>query len=97
MGLLEKVLSSITDELEQINERLSNLEEKSRYNGDIEMLTVAEAAEKMSISKSQLYKMIQRGEIPVVEVGSRKLIPRRKLREWIDENTTRLPDQALAG
>ena len=51
-------------------------------------LTVNEAAARLRISKATAYRLIDAGEIPVVRIGKKQLIPA----VWID----RLFDQAIA-
>lgn len=46
-------------------------------------LTIPEAAKAMGISKSWLWMLIWRGEIPVVKIGRRRLIRRETLEDWL--------------
>lgn len=46
--------------------------------------TVAEVAEQLKLSKSKVYDLVSRRQIPTVKIGSRVLIPRKQLIEWID-------------
>ena len=39
-------------------------------------VTVTEAAKLLGISRSSVYEAVQRGEIPVLTIGHRKLVPR---------------------
>ena len=41
--------------------------------------TVAQAAEKLGISRNSAYAGVARGEIPVIRVGKRLLVPRAAL------------------
>ncbi|WP_408955793.1 helix-turn-helix domain-containing protein [Natroniella sp. ANB-PHB2] len=91
MGLLESMTEGIVSQLERISERLDRLEEKPEYNTDIKMLTVEEVAEATSLSVPNLYGLIREGKIPCVEVGRRKLIPRRQLIKWIGDNMKNSP------
>lgn len=46
-------------------------------------LTVAEVAKALTLSRAQVYLMAARGEIPVVRVGKRVLVPVGALRQWL--------------
>jgi excisionase family DNA binding protein len=50
-------------------------------------LSVAEAAKALSLSDRTITSMIARGEIPVVRIGKRRLIPVDGLREWVASKT----------
>jgi excisionase family DNA binding protein len=52
-----------------------------------ELLRVAEASRLMSLSRTKVYEMAEKGEIPVTRIGSAVRIPRRKLLLWIEERT----------
>lgn len=47
--------------------------------------TVAQAAEKLQISKSKMYELAQREGFPSVKIDGRVMIPRKKLEEWLSE------------
>ena len=46
-------------------------------------LSVAEAAKALSLSDRTITSMITKGEIPVIRIGKRRLIPVDGLREWV--------------
>lgn len=50
-------------------------------------VSVTEAAALLGVSRPTVYKLIHRGDFPVVRVGSRTLIHRRKLEEWAAAQT----------
>lgn len=54
--------------------------EKLTYN-------ITEAAEVLGISKSYMYMLVKDRKFPVIELGTRKLIPKEALEQWIQENT----------
>ena len=60
-----------------------------------ELLRVVEAAKMLSVSRTKMYEMAEKEEIPVVRIGTAVRIPRRKLLEWIEQRTT-LPRQEAA-
>lgn len=49
--------------------------------------SVVEAAELLGISKSYAYQMVKEQKIPVLTIGSRKLIPKQQLEQWLQDNT----------
>ena len=50
-------------------------------------LSVAEAAEAMSLSPRTIEAMVKAGELPTVRVGRRVLLPVAALSTWLDEQT----------
>ena len=51
------------------------------------LLTVADAVEATSLSRSTIYEMIKSGELPTVKVGKRRLVPTASLQAWADSLT----------
>lgn len=51
-------------------------------------LSVTEAAKSLGLSDRTITSLIAKGEIPVVRIGKRRLIPVDGLREWIASKTT---------
>lgn len=49
--------------------------------------TIEEVAELLSISKSYAYELVRNGTIPVLQLGKKRVIPKGKLHEWINEKT----------
>ncbi|MBM7623746.1 helix-turn-helix domain-containing protein [Sporohalobacter salinus] len=93
MGLLESLADRIVGQLETMNERLERLEQRNEYNTDIKMFRVKEIAEKTTLSKTMLYNLIREKKFPCVIVGSRKLVPRKGLIKWINENNVMNQDE----
>ena len=50
-------------------------------------LSVTEAAQVLGVSRPTVYKLIHRGDFPVLRIGSRTLIHREKLAEWAARQT----------
>lgn len=48
-------------------------------------LGVEEVARLLSLGRSKIFKMIERGEMPSVRVGRRVLVPADDLRKWVQE------------
>jgi len=56
-------------------------------NKRIELLNIDEAAELLAVSKPTLWRMIRRGEIPVVKISQRTIrIKITDLQNYIDEH-----------
>jgi len=53
-----------------------------------EVMTLPEAAEYLRISKSTLYALAQRGEVPCKKVGRRWRFSRNALDRWLQEDGT---------
>jgi excisionase family DNA binding protein len=51
-------------------------------------LTIEEAAELLSISRSLAYRWAKDGTLPTIRVGNAVRVPRRALEAWIEERTT---------
>lgn len=49
--------------------------------------SIAEAASVLGISKSYAYQMVKEQKLPVLSIGSRKVVPIRQLERWLEENT----------
>lgn len=47
--------------------------------------SVSEVATMLGISKSYAYELVKKKELPVLELGNRKVIPKNSLEEWIQE------------
>ena len=51
--------------------------------------SIPEAASVIGVSKSYMYTLIQKNKIPYVKVGSRKIVPKVSLEQWLQENTSK--------
>lgn len=49
------------------------------------LLSITEAADALSIGRTKLYDLIARGDIRVVKVDARTLVPVDALREYADQ------------
>lgn len=52
------------------------------------VLTIAEAADVLGISRAFAYELAARGEIPILRLGRRRLVPRRALLAMVGEEAT---------
>jgi excisionase family DNA binding protein len=64
-----------------------NMNEKDVIQNEPELLRVTEAAQLLALSRTKVYEMAEREEIPVLRIGTAVRIPRRKLLEWIEAQT----------
>ena len=55
----------------------------SRKTGSSDTLTIKEAARRLGIGRNQCYQAAHRGEIPVVRIGKRLLVPRVALERML--------------
>jgi excisionase family DNA binding protein len=49
------------------------------------VMTVSEAAALLRVSKPSLYRALRAGEIPVIKIGRRRLVPKAALSKLIEE------------
>lgn len=47
--------------------------------------SVQEVAEALGISKSYAYELVREGIIPSLQLGKKRIIPKEKLKIWINE------------
>jgi putative molybdopterin biosynthesis protein len=52
------------------------------------LLSVAETAQLLRVSRATAYRLIDRGDLPAHRVGGSLRIDRDELREWLNEHTT---------
>ena len=48
------------------------------------VLTISEAAETLGISRSFAYELVRRGELPAVQLGRRRFVPKKALIDKLD-------------
>ena len=69
----------------------------ARPGRDCLVLTIAEAAELLGISRAFAYELAAQGGLPTIRLGRRRLVPRRALLAMVGEDpdaATRVPEQA---
>ena len=64
------------------------MDEQKTIQNEAELLRVSEAAIILAVSRTKVYEMAERGEIPIVRIGTPVRVPRRRLVEWIEAQTT---------
>jgi len=52
------------------------------------LLSVADAAKALGVSRGSLYELVTRGEIQSLQIGRRRLVPRQALLDFIEGNAT---------
>ena len=53
--------------------------------GDRVLLRIPEAAERLALGRSTLYRLIASGELPTVKIGAALRIPAASLNTWAEE------------
>ena len=48
-------------------------------------VSVPEAAKRIGVSRNLAFQMAQRGELPSVRVGRRRIVPLAALNRWLEE------------
>jgi len=57
-----------------------------RGNG-AQLLKALEVAKILGLGRTKVYEMIERGQLPVVRIGTAVRVPRKGLFDWIDGMT----------
>jgi len=74
---------------------MNNIEAGQRRadTGSMERLTfsVEEAAELIGVGRSAAYEAVRRGEIPVIRIGRRVLVPRSRLFQMLNGSAPETP------
>ena len=52
------------------------------------MLNVVQVAAVLGISRAGAYELVHSEGFPALKIGGRIVVPKDRLREWIDANTT---------
>jgi|LSQX01.2.fsa_nt_gb excisionase family DNA binding protein len=47
-------------------------------------LTVKDVAHELQVSEWQVYELIRQGQLPHVQIGRRKIVPRKALEQWLE-------------
>ena len=58
------------------------------YDELLLMLNVVQVAAVLGISRAGVYELVHSEGFPALKIGSRIVVPKDRLREWIDANTT---------
>ncbi len=60
----------------------------SEHFSDRLVYTVAEAGALLGISRAFAYELVARGELPVIRLGRRRLVPKAALLALVETNTS---------
>ena len=52
------------------------------------LLRAGEVAHLLALGRSKVYELMQSGELPTVQIGTAKRVPRNALEEWVRRKTT---------
>jgi predicted DNA-binding transcriptional regulator AlpA len=52
---------------------------------ETKLLLSARDAQKMGLSRTMAYQLLNREDVPVVQIGGRKFFNAEKFREWLDK------------
>lgn len=55
----------------------------------IKLLTPAEVAAMLKLSRKTVYRLLQRGDIPSIKIGRKRIVQREWVMEYLDEHTSR--------
>ncbi|TAM89712.1 DNA-binding protein [bacterium] len=59
----------------------------SESGSNYELVTVGEARSQLSISRTLIYSLMERGELPYVKIGRARRIAQDAIRRFIQKNT----------
>ena len=93
-GEIASELKKIAKQMTDLADRLSEIEAATPSVSEVKdnllankiTLTVSDACEALSISRSIMYQLIHRDDFPCIRIGRRALIPRDKLIEWVNNH-----------
>ncbi len=51
---------------------------------ELTLLRIPEVARILAISRSMVYELIRRGELPSITIGGSRRVPAVRLREWLE-------------
>ena len=54
------------------------------------LLRIPEAAERLSVGRSTVYELVQRGELPTIHIGRSVRIPAEALRIWVERRAAEI-------
>jgi excisionase family DNA binding protein len=60
-------------------------------NGSADLLTVLEAAALMRCGRTRVFGLLRDGDLPSTKVGRARLIPRRAIDEYLEQQFERTP------
>ena len=85
---LIQLLQAIAD----LNERVIQLAQSMESQTEMTCYSVDQASKVLGVSRSKMYELLRRPDFPVIDIGHRKLIPRRQLEQWLDRQCIQKQD-----
>ncbi|PRX39489.1 excisionase family DNA binding protein [Planifilum fimeticola] len=80
-----QLLKAVAD----LNEKVIRLAQGIDGNPQPLTYSVGQAAKVLGVSRSKMYDLLHRPDFPVITIDHRKLIPRRQLERWLDQQCER--------
>lgn len=62
---------------------------QSAFDEYPEMLNADQLAKMLGISRAGAYQLLNCESFPTLHIGKRKIVPKSKVLQWIDERTSR--------
>lgn len=81
--MYQKSFIQLLQAVTELNERVINLTQQLESNQTC--YSIEQASKILGISRAKMYDLLRRPDFPVIDIGHRKLIPRRQLEEWLDQ------------
>jgi len=75
-----QLLQAVVDLNERVLQLMQSLEGETGA-----CYSVDQASKVLGISRAKMYDLLRRPDFPVVDIGHRKLIPRKQLEQWLDQ------------
>ena len=82
--MTQKSLIELLQSVADLNERVIRLAQSIESKTGA-CYSVEQAAKILGISRAKMYDLLRRPDFPVVDIGHRKLIPRKQLEQWLDQ------------
>ncbi len=83
--MYQKSIVQLLQAVADLNEKVIQLAQSIEGEKTGTCYSVEQTAKLLGISRAKMYDLLRRPDFPVVSVGHRKLIPRRQLEEWLDQ------------
>lgn len=89
--MTQKSLIELLQSVADLNERVIRLAQSIESKTGA-CYSVEQAAKILGISRAKMYDLLRRPDFPVVDIGHRKLIPRKQLEQWLDRQCIQKQD-----
>ncbi|WP_218122205.1 AlpA family transcriptional regulator [Thermoactinomyces sp. DSM 45892] len=84
-------MNQLLQEVAELNARILHLKHQpierqlETRSESIKTYSAKETAEILGISRSKVYELLRNPSFPVVHIGKRKVVPKHKLEEWLNQ------------